>query len=355
MAKKYPERLLSDKLLRLPKSSKETLVFEVDDWGNKIEEVCLRLKVVCETEKLPGYRTGQRLVVVGLDAQRVRTRMAEASHDAHRAAMRRRQQEQDESRDENEDNEDRDGYDYEDEDEENEDDEDEEDEGEENYEDSRTGPGYVEDESEDEESDFNVRCRIAQSQGDDKGQAWDVTGDWEISCPCMEHESGSDHDDGCNFEIEMTKPTGKKEVQMFATFDLIVITGILRFLNPKDATKTKSKTPGQFLIPQESLPSANSREFYFRWRGEETGEGEIQLYSERWLCSLRFESSNTLSGFFTSDLTPKRSFKGIKREPAPRGTKRGPDGQKWAKYGPEDEWDSRDEEAYECARVGRWH
>ena len=169
---------------------------------------------------------------------------------------------------------------------------------------------------------------------------------------------------------------------MYASFDFIVLTGIMRFVNrspevtaPKEGPKPESSktynaeshdefhdesadfsddsslssTPLQFLFPPTSLPSAHKPFFSFLWRGEETGEGEIQLCSDQKLCSLKFESPHALSGTFISSVTGRVPFRGIKRETGSGGR-----GERTSRCNPAYEWHSRNEAAYERARIGRW-
>lgn len=112
----------------------------------------------------------------------------------------------------------------------------------------------------------------------------------------------------------------------------------------EDDHRTKNAR-AQFLFPETSLPSSKAREFQFRWRGQETGEGEIQLGSDKTLCSITFESPNALEGVFHSDFVGKVEFRGFKSGTLIRNFALDPD----------DEWDEMDEDAYEKARVGRWH
>jgi len=60
------------------------------------------------------------------------------------------------------------------------------------------------------------------------------------------------------------------------------------------------------------MPSAKCRTFNFRWRGNETGEGEIQGDADEDLCSITFENPNALSGIFVSGLTGEQEFQGFR-------------------------------------------
>lgn len=333
-AKLWPQRLLYESFVAHSGSRRETFVVEVDDWGNEIEAVSRQMKICCEMRKMPDYKTGQRLVVVGLNEQSVRSKIAEINREAQRSIQRPKQEQ--ELRDQ------------------------------------------------EAQDGFDRRFCLAQSGGKRSKGEWNVTGEWEISCPYMEKQWGSG-DDGCSLKIGINKPTKDGLVQMYASFDFIVITGIMRFINPnvpknaqkggeelrsdedninEDDSDDQDDSDGQddsdddkdFLFPNKSLPSSSAREFTFRWRGEETGEGQIQLYSDTKLCSMTFEGSNALSGVFKSDLTRDVEFKGIRKGSKTRTERRRPQEKREAAdwLDPSDAWRSRNGAAYESARVGRW-
>ena len=131
-ANMWPERLVHEMLNS--GLDRETVVIEVNDWGNKIESIASRMKVHCKMRKMPGYQTGQRCVVLGLNEQSVRAKMAEFDRDIQRAVQRERQEQQ---------------------------------------------------ESQD---DFDRRFRLARSKGEGSKGEWNVTGGWKISCPDMEEQ-----------------------------------------------------------------------------------------------------------------------------------------------------------------------
>lgn len=327
-AKLWPRRLLYESLVVHSGSGRETLVVEVDDWGEKIENVSRQMKICCEMRKMPDFKTGQRLVVVGLNEQSVRSNIAEIDRDIRRSVLRARQEQE-----------------------------------------------LREQEA---QNDFDRRFSLARSEGRGSKREWNVSGEWKISCPYMEQQWGSGGDE-CRLKIGLTEPTGTGLVEMYASFDFIAITGIMRFINPsarKDAQEEGKKprlyedysddesedsydhgpAPAHFLFPNVSLPSSSAREFTFRWRGEETGEGEIQLYSDQKLCSMTFESPNALSGVFISDLTGEVDFKGIRQGSETETKRRWPqEGREAADWlDPSYAWHSRNKAAYERARTGRW-
>ncbi|MCJ1317673.1 hypothetical protein MMC15_002998 [Xylographa vitiligo] len=230
-----------------------------------------------------------------------------------------------------------------------------------------------------------------------KTKTWDVTGSWTISCPYMEEQWG-EGDSGSSLTIAVMVSGRHKQIS--AQFDFIAITGIFRFISPilsdrrtgkpqssKSVGSTRvevarkglkgnaadeidaeeeeedrdddeesieedeydeireSPTPEEFYMSISDHPSPKYPTWNYRWRGEETGEGEIQLYSDKKLCSVTFgEPGGTkLVGTFDSDLTGRIDFTGMKTGASSR------------RFDPDSEWHSRSEQEYESARVGRWH
>ncbi len=320
-AKLWPRRFLHDSFIAQSSPFKnETLVVNVHDWGTKIEAAAARLSIPCECRKMDGYATGQRLVVVGRDSAAVKRKFVELERDDQRKRARAKQEKEDET-----------------------------------------------------EKKF---ARAKEVKAPTKGSVnWDVSESWSISCPDMEEEwphKGNDYE----LEMKVTEPDPSGQVQLYADFDFGILEGILRFVNPNpqdledeesDETSesdedggldidgfddveedegTTGATPPQFLFPTNMLPSSKARDFKFRWRGEETGEGEIQLGSDEKLCSITFESPNALTGTFHSNYVDAE-FRGVK-ENSQGGSKA---------YGsdPGYLWSQKSEAAYERARVGRWH
>jgi len=224
---------------------------------------------------------------------------------------------------------------------------------------------------------------VSKSKNAGKGSKWDVTGFWDITCPYMEEEWGSGKD-GCSLQIASRVIDGRK--QMWAEFDFILITGVFRFIAPSSAggarrtqASTSSKnpaksvdgddedsededngyeeseeyeddredtpTPEEFYLAADDQPSPSRPTWNYRWRGEETGEGEIQLYSDEKLCSITFSGvgGSKLKGTFDSGLTDRIEFTGLKTGTEASGGD------------PDRAWSSMNESAYESARVGRWH
>ena len=192
---------------------------------------------------------------------------------------------------------------------------------------------------------------------------WDVTGSWAIKCPYIEEQYGQlgERSDECSLDIYFSHNTEGK--QMWAEFDFMIYTGIFRFLNPTSAGPPRhnppssttsgvqmkgvipskrsrpydddeeddeeneeeedddenedgrqTPTPQEFFIAPKAKPSPSCPKWNYRWRGEETGEGEIDLYSDKKICSITFggPGGTKLFGIFESSLTPKIEFTGLK-------------------------------------------
>jgi hypothetical protein len=213
-----------------------------------------------------------------------------------------------------------------------------------------------------------------------KAKDWDVTGTWEISCPHIEDQWPDDDDKSLQIYHERTP----KGCQMFAKFNFGVVTGVFRFERQQGDTKTKapqpsrkndkrkrkrdeyeedgdsdqeesyneedaegrrSPTPEAFYFGSITQPSAKYQSWNYRWRGEETGEGEISLYSEKRLFKMRFHGPKVekLEGTFGGDFLEDCTFVGVKV-----GVKCEDD------INIAEEWAERNEDAHESARVGRW-
>ena len=222
-------------------------------------------------------------------------------------------------------------------------------------------------------------------------EVWDVTGNWTIKCPKIESNWGNANR-ALTLEIHISNTSEGK--QMWAEFDFNVINGIFRFINPASKAPTKkssqaqassthskrkrtnnkeevenddddddeeedededgglceqdsdnSSTPEEFILSAKDQPSPKCPMWDFRWRGEETGEGQIQLSSEKYLCSIKFYGTGgcKLTGTFEADFTERVEFTGLK---IGKGRSNRSD--------PTDEWQRRNERQYEAARVGRW-
>ncbi|KAH0537052.1 hypothetical protein FGG08_006122 [Glutinoglossum americanum] len=201
---------------------------------------------------------------------------------------------------------------------------------------------------------------------------WNVAGSYDIKCPYIEESWGRDGKE-CSLNIYIERESSGAW-QMWAEFGFIALEGIFRFVNPSrggaDAPPARTDNnkdgeddedeegceydesdedddidPLEFLIPATHHPSSTTRTWLFRWRGAETGEGEIQLYSDQQLCSLTFRGAygTEIEGKFESDLTGEIGFTGMKVEEEEAGVE-----------AVEYRWGEFSESAYEYARKARW-
>lgn len=179
---------------------------------------------------------------------------------------------------------------------------------------------------------------IPKSKNAAKGSKWDVTGTWAITCP--EVEQGYGRDGGsCSLEISPHVIAGRK--QMYASFDFIAITGIFRFVAPtptgasqrrqaskgsddedenendevdeEDEFREDTPTPEEFYLAPDDHPSPKNPTWNYRWRGEETGEGEIQLFSDEKLYSITFAGvgGSKLNGMLDGGILGRIEFTGL--------------------------------------------
>ncbi|KAK8100459.1 hypothetical protein PG999_010833 [Apiospora kogelbergensis] len=159
---------------------------------------------------------------------------------------------------------------------------------------------------------------------------WDVTGTYQISCPEIEENWGHRDFAGEGLTLKVYRKRTPKGIQMYAKFDFIVATGVFRFerhkrdtriIPPKqDENRRKRKasdesgsendedevsevetdyvdiwdeshrtpTPEAFCFGSIRQPSAECRTWNYRWRGEDTGTGEIHLGSEEDLYHIKW-------------------------------------------------------------------
>ena len=324
-ARLWPRRFLYESFVACsPLDRKETFTTVVHDRGIKIIAAAAHLKIHCECGKLDGFATGQRQVVVGWDQEVVRSKLADIVRANRRAQARAKQEKEDEI-----------------------------------------------------EKKFTEAKHM--KPGTKSSEDWDVHGSWTIICPNIEEEWRDECDsEECSLILHFTRPDWSGQVQMYAEFDFMVVQGVMRFVNAEDTKDEESPatsdwdddeddekeesqeedevtdhepttgaTSTRFLFPPGTLPSWKVRNFNFRWRGRETFESVIQLYSDQKLCSISFESPNALTGFFRSDILSARvEFKGFRNE-----------GPRWSNAHasePRELWNERSEAAYESACVGRW-
>lgn len=292
-AKVFPGRFIQE--VFGPQSSRrnETIVVEVEGWGTPIEQAAHTLKVSCELKKMPNYEYGQRLAVVGLNPLRVRAQMAEIERQGQRA-------------------------------------------------DRRGIPVRRLDENREwTQADFNQQMQLAKLKDSNVQGQWDVRGTWDIDCPSINSQWFYE-DLRCVMAIGITRPNTIGGPQMYAEFDFHILTGIMRFIPLSISPNLTGSSAAGIPSPVTALPTSSNRTVNFRWRGEDAGEGEIQLYSDRRLCSITFHSPHALRGTFIDEATGPVTFEGFKVS------------DKAANLNLEHEWESRSEEAHGAAGRARW-
>ncbi|KAH6682633.1 hypothetical protein B0J14DRAFT_466945 [Halenospora varia] len=201
-----------------------------------------------------------------------------------------------------------------------------------------------------------------------KGKEWDVRGKYSIKLPAI--EKGWNVSD-LTMEIFTEKRSGTP--QMFAKFNFLILKGVMRFERQKDLTAKKDKkpdssrkrkrelnsededeynrdrrspTPDEFYLSPVTLPSKQHCTWTYRWRGEETGEGEIQARSEHNAYSITFldPRGTKIKGTFGSEYFSDDEFTGVKIRPG-----------RDSSIDISDEWAEGNEASYDRRCRGRWH
>lgn len=154
--------------------------------------------------------------------------------------------------------------------------------------------------------------------------------------------------------IDHAKPGQKRKrpsspsAQIWATFDFGVLEGVMRFLDAKAPTGKTYCESDLEIRGNGPPPKPSNSALNYRWRGRETGESVISLYSDRDVQRIDFtEYGTVLTGTFQGDVLDKVEFTGLKIGPVPlMPSSRRPQVR--------NEWERYSEEEYERARVGRW-
>jgi hypothetical protein len=107
----------------------------------------------------------------------------------------------------------------------------------------------------------------------------------------------------------------------------------------------RSPTPEAFYLGSTQKPSPKSPTWNYRWRGQEQGECEIQLYSDEkaYQITLSGQGGTNLAGTFGGSFCEDCEFTGKKISMGGKAIDIG------------EEWEDHSERAYEGARVGRWN
>ncbi len=193
-----------------------------------------------------------------------------------------------------------------------------------------------------------------EGQKKPKKGTWDVGGVWEIKCPEIENGWDSNGPLTLNIFLEKVRNTH----QMFAEFHFNVVEGVFRFMKPvpipksegnnskkrkwedeedeeedvnmddyepymadSDMDGTSDYTENVFHLGAKDKPTARRPTWRYRWRGCETGEGEIQVASDRNVQTITFsKKGEELSGTFICDFIGTCHFTGVKNGPTKLGT-----------------------------------
>jgi hypothetical protein len=166
-----------------------------------------------------------------------------------------------------------------------------------------------------------------------RGAPWHVTGFWRIKCPKI--EGGYDAE---NLFFNISHDWVADNLQMFGEFDFGIVKGVLRFQKPTPARTRSVVAKETKLAASESRaetgdnnknfdlllndePSPRNSTWNFRWRGEETGESEIQRFSDRKVCSVTFSGLGDceLTGIFHNEYVSDCTFSGMKIDTGTRG------------------------------------
>lgn len=208
--------------------------------------------------------------------------------------------------------------------------------------------------------------------------SWDIRGSYEIQCDDIEGEWGSQGDPTLTLDLYLQNIGGKQ--QLYGMFQFRVIEGIMRFEKPIPVPKSEKAQENSkkrkredvdddgdlnmdtipsfaedrlphdysekaFFLGTKDKPTARRPTWRYRWRGSETGEGEIQLGSDRFVQSITFtDKGNKLFGTFRCNYTGECRFTGVKVSSSAI------DG----RVDPEAQWTNHGEAAHEYAMKSRW-
>jgi hypothetical protein len=194
------------------------------------------------------------------------------------------------------------------------------------------------------------------------GKGWDITGSWSIRSPSLEK-----YCDGGPLTMDIYRDNSTGKLQMYGRFDFRIVEGILRFEKPGakepvfdrfkprterdweeyDDETAEDEDDENFQLGSADKPSPQNPTWNFRWRGKDTGESVIQLFSEEQLCSMTFSGTSgcKVTGTFHNEYIEHCTFSGVKVGAQPR---RG-------RFAIRGAWRDHNWIAYERARIGRWH
>jgi hypothetical protein len=171
----------------------------------------------------------------------------------------------------------------------------------------------------------------------------DPTGKWNITCAAITEQLGSpDTTLTMVIHLEKTNPQTDKDTddtfqtdnmdtsstdltpnqaarqgtyQLWATFNLGLYKGIIRFMSPTTIPKTSQlHQRADFDLQPSQLPSLTNRTFQYKWRGRDmASDAEICIGAEKATRWIKFEEDGLeLSGVFESEYLSESGLQGRK-------------------------------------------
>lgn len=278
------------------------VVVKVEDWGNSLSAALVSnaFGVTYKVKKMPGSEMGERIMVLGKSSRDVKAKMAEFNEEAEKISQRLEEEEK-----------------------------------------AREAVAQAQFECE-------IKLALARSRMSEVRGNWNIDGEWTICSSGIDKCWGTDGK--LTMHVCVTKPNHKNRSQVFADFAFKGVEGIFRFVNFPKATKSGTTTANDdkrmrlddFWFDTTELPSATNKQFKYRWRGEETGEGEIQLYSDEEIYTITFENPDVMHGTFGGSGAGDVRFIGEKTSTITTSVN--------AAY----EWEQRSEATYWSRERSRW-
>jgi len=172
----------------------------------------------------------------------------------------------------------------------------------------------------------------------------DPTGSWKITCEAIAEQLGEmARSDTMNLTIhlEPTQPQSDNDTddsspatvsdadvpeselteaqkarlgtyQLWATFNLGLFEGIIRFMSPTTLRTTPTQRTSFDLLPFQ-LPSPENRTFQYKWRGREVSDSVITVEAEEATQFIRFEEDGVkMTGVFECEYLGETGFEGQK-------------------------------------------
>jgi hypothetical protein len=207
-----------------------------------------------------------------------------------------------------------------------------------------------------EEAYINKRQRVMDHAVKNKSKDWDVAGTWKIRCPEIEKQFGCppgsilplDRPSMNDLSMEIFWKETSKGTQLFAKFDLGILTGYMRFERQRSTGQEskgvpvqkqskisahhsndnyndivsesydldrRSPTPESFYLSSSAArPSDRCPTWNYRWRGNDECRNYIQWDSDEKAYEITFEEpmGTKLRGTFCCSFLDECEFTGIK-------------------------------------------